>query len=75
MTTADFAPRSNNMLDDIINANSKYAESFDKPMTLGAKKKVSSQRTVVQQLLPFVTTATTEPSAAFCMFKLSSVYQ
>jgi hypothetical protein len=50
MTTEDFAPRSPNMLNDILNANSKYAESFDKPMTLGAKKKVIHQSGAVQQI-------------------------
>ncbi|WIA14723.1 hypothetical protein OEZ85_003213 [Tetradesmus obliquus] len=59
MTTADFAPRSPNMLDDIINANSKYAESFDKPMTLGAKKKLSivtcmDSRLLIDKMLPGV---------------------
>jgi hypothetical protein len=42
MTTEDFSPRTPNMLNDIMEANSKYAETFDKPMTLGAKKKVCS---------------------------------
>jgi hypothetical protein len=42
MTMEDFAPRTPNMLNDILEANSKYAETFNKPMSLGARKKVRS---------------------------------
>jgi hypothetical protein len=69
MTTADFAPRSPNMLDDILNANSKYVDSFDKPMSLGAKKKVSNQSAAVQ-LLPSLKAATINRTVAFCSCKL-----